>query len=250
MARDVVAGNGELRGSPRDRALAGFAHILTEAPWAVDADDIQHLQHLQKDGLSEAEIEQAILVVAFFNYFPRVADATGIEFDYESPLPRLVADSNRDALPRIPVADWNLAVDGSTLPLFAHAPQITELLTPWRVLHMEREAPMKPSTRRLLVRIVTQELCDAAAVRHWPDGRPTNDNEVLLVAFARKLTRTPWAMNEGDVFALRSAGLSDEAILGAITLIAHQNAISRMHHGLAAMRSERGRQLDKPEVLE
>jgi len=42
---------------------------------------------------------------------------------------------------------------------------------------------------------------------------------------------TPGASD--DLLAL---GLSDEATWGAITLIAHQNAISRMHHGLAAMR--------------
>jgi len=44
-------------------------------------------------------------------------------------------------------------------------------------------------------------------------------------------------VDAGDVDRLRAQGLSDEAILGAVTLVAYQNAISRMHHGLAAMRT-------------
>ena len=206
--------------------------MLTEAPWTVDADDIQRLH---AEGLTGAEIEQAILVAAFFNYFPRVADGTGIDFDYESPLPRIVVDSSREALPRIPREDWNQSVDGSSLPMFTCAPQITAMLEPWRALHMERTTPLESATRRQLARIVMEELCDGAALRPEADPCAPNDTENLLVAFARKLTRTPWAMNADDVNALRSAGLSDEAILGAITLVAYQNALSRMHHGRAAI---------------
>ncbi len=79
---DVVVGQNELRGTSRERALAGFAHVLTEVPWAVNASDIGRLR---QENISDAAIEQAILVTAFFNYFPRVADGTGVEFDYESP---------------------------------------------------------------------------------------------------------------------------------------------------------------------
>ena len=63
------------------------------------------MTRLRDAGISEAAIEQAILVTAFFNYFPRVADGTGIEFDYESPLPRISIDTTREALPRIPRND-------------------------------------------------------------------------------------------------------------------------------------------------
>ena len=223
-----------MRGSPRERALAGFAHVLTEIPWAVNADDITRLRDV---GISEEAIEQAILVTAFFNYFPRVADGTGIEFDYESPLPRISVDTTRDALPRFPKNDWNLAVNGSTLPSFPHAPHIASILAPWRLLHQERTAPLELNTRRLLLCIVAEELCDAAALGSWKDAQPTNEIEKLLASFARKLTRTPWAMNAGDIETLRAAGLSDEAILAAITLVAHQNAISRMHHALVAARA-------------
>lgn len=194
------------------------------------------MTRLREAGISEAAIEQAILVTAFFNYFPRVADGTGIEFDYESPLPRISVDTTREALPRIPPNDWNLTVDGSTLPSFPHAPQIAAILAPWRLLHLERTAPLTLNTRRLLVCIVAEELCDAAALGPWKNAQPTNDIEKHVGSFARKLTRTPWAMNAGDIETLRAASLSDETILAAITLTAHQNAISRMHHALAALR--------------
>lgn len=234
MARDIVTGNEQLRGSSRERALAGFAGVLTDVPWAVNAEDIDRLR---KEGISEEAIEQAVLVTAFFNYFPRVADATGIEFDYESPLPRFTADSTREALPRIPSVDWNPAVDGSTSPPFARGPGIASILEPWRVLHLERTTPLGQTTRRMLLRIVAEELCDSAALGPWQDAEPASEAEKLLASFGQKLTKTPWAMNQGDVDALRAVGLSDEGILGAITLIAHQNAISRMHHALAAVRS-------------
>lgn len=230
---DVVEGKRDLRGSARDRALAGFAHILTDVPWAVNSDDIARLRAV---GISEAGIEQAIVVTAFFNYFPRVADGTGIEFDYESPLPRISVDTTREALPRFPRADWNPAVDGSVLPSFPHAPQIAAMLAPWRVLHQERTAPLAPDTRRFLTFVVADQLCDSAALGSWKDARPTNDIEKHLGSFAQKLTRTPWAMNASDIEKLRAASLSDEAILAAITLVAHQNAISRMQHALSAVR--------------
>ena len=233
MARDVVAGGKDLRGSPRERALAGFARVLTDMPWALNGEDVALLR---KEGISDDAIEHAILVTAFFNYFPRVADGVGIEFDYESPLPRIDVDTTREAWPRIPKADWNPAVDGSALPSFPQTPQVTAILTPWRILHFERTAPLTRETRKLVAHVVTEELCDSAALGVWQDVQPANDTDEQLVSFARKLTRTPWAMNAGDAEALRAVGLSDEAILGAITLIAHQNAISRMHHGLAAMR--------------
>jgi alkylhydroperoxidase family enzyme len=232
LATDIVAGKKDLRASPRERALAGFAHVLTEVPWALTADDITHLR---KVDISEEGIEQAILVTAFFNYYPRVADATGIEFDYESPLPRITVDTTREALPRFPEADWNPAVDGSTVPSFPREPRVATILAPWHAFHFERTAPLSSHARKVLARTVTENLCDSAALAQWKDVRPSNEKEERLASFAEKLTKTPWAMNAQDIDALRAVGFSDEEALAAITLIAHQNAISRMHHALAAV---------------
>jgi len=230
----VVVGKNELRGSNRERALAGFARLLTEVPWAVDAEDVARLR---KENISDAAIEHSILVTAFFNYFPRVADGTGVEFDYDSPLPRIDVDKTREALPRIAVEDWNSSVNGATLPKFVHVPFVEAKLAPWRALHLERDAPLGTATRAVIARAAAAELCDHAAVDHWKDVKPRHDLDEHLADFARKLTKTPWAMDAGDVDRLRAQGLSDEAILGAVTLVAYQNAISRMHHGLAAMRT-------------
>lgn len=228
----MVSGVGELRASPRERALAGFANLLTEVPWAVGADDIMKLR---QSGISNLAIEQAICVTAFFNYFPRVADATGIDFDYESPLPRIAVDPSRQPLPRIAQSDWNQAVDGSMLPSFLGEPRATALLEPWHAYHFHRDAPLAKYVRRLIARTVAEHLCDFGAFSRWKDIAPTNELESLLVDFAAKLTRSPWAMSAADIDSLRAAGLSDHAILDAITLIAHQNAISRIHHALFAL---------------
>lgn len=232
MARDIIAGKGELRGSSREKALAGFAQVLTDIPWGVTKDDIDRLR---KEGLSNEAIVQAIFVAAFFNYYPRVADGVGIEFDYDSPLPRIEVDKTREPLPRLSVDEWNLAVDGSTLPSIAEAPRAVNMLEPWRKMHFERTEHLSPATRRLLGKTVAEELCDAGAIGAWKEARAENETDAQLEAFARKLTRTPWAMNANDVQSLREVGLSEIAILGAITLVAHQNAISRLHHGLVAM---------------
>jgi alkylhydroperoxidase family enzyme len=233
---DVVEGKRDLRGSARERALAGFAHVLTEVPWAVNAADITRLRGA---GISEEAIEQAILVTAFFNYFPRVADGAGIDFDYESPLPRISVDTTRDALPRFPKADWNLAVDGSTLTFeFPLAPHIAAILAPWRRFASGTKWAAGAEYAPIFSRYASWPK-NCATLRHWgpwKDAQPANDIETHLGSFARKLTRTPWAMNASDVETLRAVSLSDETILATITLVAHQNAISRMHHALAAVR--------------
>jgi len=49
---------------------------LTRAPAGFTASDIEELRN---QGLSDAEIHDAIQVVAYFNYINRVADAVGVE---------------------------------------------------------------------------------------------------------------------------------------------------------------------------
>ena len=49
-----------------------------------------------------------------------------------------------------------------------------------------------------------------------------------LCVYAEKLTRTPWAMTEADVEALRGAGFGDVAIHDAIQVISYFNYINRV----------------------
>ncbi len=62
------------------RALCDFAARLTRAPATVSAADIQALR---AHGLDDADIHDAIQVVAYFNYVNRVADAVGVEDEPE-----------------------------------------------------------------------------------------------------------------------------------------------------------------------
>lgn len=229
----MVAGQAALRGSPRERELAGFATLLTEAPWALEPGD---LDRLRAAGVSEDGIEQAISVAACFNYFPRVADGTGIDFDYESALPRLAIDAGREPLPRPPREAWNAAVDGSRLPVFPRRAHAQRPLEQWRAYVLERDAPLSRRERQVVARATVEELCDGGALAHWGDALPANAREEALAAYAKTLTLRPWAAGAAALAPLRAEGLTDAAILDLITLVAHQNTISRMHHGLAAMR--------------
>jgi uncharacterized peroxidase-related enzyme len=53
-----------------------------------------------------------------------------------------------------------------------------------------------------------------------------------LLAYAMKLTRTPAAMKEADVDALREHGLDDRAIVDANQVVAYFNYVNRVADGL------------------
>lgn len=52
--------------------------------------------------------------------------------------------------------------------------------------------------------------------------------DAALCAYADKLTRTPSAMTESDVDALRAVGLDDVAVHDAIQVVAYFNYINRV----------------------
>jgi len=193
------------------------------------------MARLRAVGLSEAGLEQAITVAAFFNYFPRMADGVGIDFDYESPLPRISIDHEREAIPRPPESAWNPRVDGSTLPVFPTRAHASAPIEAWRAYLFNRDAPLTRHERLLIARTVAEELCDPGAVAAWREVSATNPREQAIRVYAAKLTRAPWAISAPDLTPLRASDLDDPAILDVIAITAHQNAISRMHHGLAAM---------------
>ena len=53
-----------------------------------------------------------------------------------------------------------------------------------------------------------------------------------MLEFAVKLTRTPWAMTESDVRALRAQGLDDPAIHDTVQITALFNYYNRLADGL------------------
>lgn len=216
---------------PRYAALAGFAVKLTARPWAVTRDD---LAPLVGQGLDEVSIEAAIGVVAMFNYLSRVADASGIEFDYHSPLPRFEPDHDRPALPRpADRATWPvLPAELRTLPSLGLMSQA------WRRWHdyvFESDEPLAHRDRQLLARAAAEESCDAWRAGALADYEPKNDAEAALVAFGRKLARAPWQMRPEDLDGLRALGHPEPALLHAIAVVALQNAESRVAVGRAAL---------------
>ena len=68
--------------SPVDRALCDYAIKLTKSPQATGQADIDALR---RTGLSDRAINDAVQVIAFFNYINRVADGLGVDLEPEMP---------------------------------------------------------------------------------------------------------------------------------------------------------------------
>ena len=71
-----------------------------------------------------------------------------------------------------------------------------------------------------------------AALKADAPERAFEGAELALMRYARKLTREPGAMVEGDVAALRAAGLDDGEILEANQIIGYFNYVNRLLNGL------------------
>jgi hypothetical protein len=164
-----------------------------------------------------------------FNYFTRVADATGIEFDYETPLPAFRPDTRQVTAPR-PVSPHR-SVGSRRRPRHR---QLREAWESWRAYVMGSDKPLSRRERRLLASVAAEEAGDRAGAEALGGLRSVEDGEDQLVEFARKLSRQPWRMGPGDLDQLRVSGYPDEALLHVISVVAHQNADSRLAIGLAA----------------
>ena len=53
-----------------------------------------------------------------------------------------------------------------------------------------------------------------------------------MLAYARKLTREPSSVTQGDIEALRNAGFSDQAILEINLTVSYMNFVNRVAEGL------------------
>jgi alkylhydroperoxidase family enzyme len=224
--------------APRERALARLAVTLTSEPWAVTPDVVAEVT---RQGFDQAQAEAAVAVIAVFNYLTRVADATGIEFDYHSPLPAFEPDLNqktaaRPGRPASAAPAAGAAGDAGNRPRPAHPPLLGAWES-WRAYELEADQPLSPRERRLLASVAAEESTDWAVAEALGGVKPAQAGDDELIAFARKLSREPWCMQPDDLDKLRAAGHSEVAVLHVISVVAHQNADSRLAFGLGAIRA-------------
>jgi hypothetical protein len=196
------------------------------------------VQDAVRQGLDEEQIEAAVGVISMFNYFTRVADATGIEFDYLTPLPAFEPDLRQTTAPRPSrSASSGLGAGGGAgrdRPRPRHR-QLQSAWESWRGYVLEAEEPISRRARRLLASVAAEETTDWEGAEALNGLERPEDGDDLLIGFARKLSRQPWRMEAGDLAELRTAGYSEEALLHVISVVAHQNADSRLAIGLGAV---------------
>jgi alkylhydroperoxidase family enzyme len=202
---------------------------LTAQPWALTWEDVQDAG---RQGLDEEQIEAAVGVISMFNYFTRVADATGIDFDYVTPLPAFEPDLGQVTTPR-PDRPGSPGQHAGRRRRPRHR-QLQAAWESWRAYVLEAEEPISRRERRLLASVAAEEAADWEGAEALNGLHSLADGDDQLVGFARKLSRQPWRMEEGDLEGLRASGYSEEAVLHVISVVAHQNADSRLTAGLAA----------------
>jgi hypothetical protein len=166
-----------------------------------------------------------------FNYLTRVADASGIEFDYETPLPVFQPQHDQEPVPRPDRASWPvIGAEFRTLPAF---PGLSQAWQRWHEYVFESDQPLTHRERGLLARAAAQECCDRWRADELAEHSPKDDRESTMDDFARRLSRQPWRMRPANLQALRDAGWPEPALLHAISVVALQNAESRLAMGRA-----------------
>ena len=146
---------------------------LTAQPWALTRETVGDAR---RQGLDEDQIEAAIGVISMFNYFTRVADATGIEFDYPTELPAFEPDVCQVTAPRPdrPVS-FSRPAGGRRRP---RPGSLQAAWGSWRAYVLEADEPISPRERRLLAAVAAEEAADWEGVdalngfSRWfrPDG--------------------------------------------------------------------------------
>ena len=202
---------------------------LTARPWALTAEAVGDAR---RQGLDEDQIEAAIGVISLFNYFTRVADATGIEFDYPTALPAFEPDLGQVTAPR---PDRPVSLGGPAAS--RRRPEgegLRAAWESWRAYVLEADQPISQRERRLLAAVAAEEAADWEGAEALNGDRSGPDGDDQLIGFARKLSRQPWRMGKEDLERLRSLGYSEQAVLHVISVVAHQNADSRLALGLRA----------------
>jgi alkylhydroperoxidase family enzyme len=217
---------------PRARALVRLAATLTAEPWALTGEAVEEAL---RQGLGEEQVEAAVGVVSMFNYFTRVADATGIEFDYQTPLPAFEPDLRQVTAPRPDRSSVSSSRPDAGRRRRPRHRQLRAAWESWRAYVLESGEPLSRRERQLLACVAAAESADWGGAEALGGLESLPDGDEPLVEFAGKLSRQPWRMEAGDLGKLRAAGYSEQAVLHVISVVAHQNADSRLAAGLGAV---------------
>jgi len=70
------------------------------------------------------------------------------------------------------------------------------------------------------------------ALARDPDAASISSADRAMLDYALKLTRTPSAVGEADVYALRAAGFDDTAVLDVCQVTSYYNYVNRLADGL------------------
>ena len=218
---------------PRGRAIAGLARLVTEAPWSLRRED---LVRLRAAGIDDAEVLHVVALSSFFGYLNRVADAVGIELDYEVALAPPPPDASVAPLPR-PERHECPDPDRARPLQLGQRPTTAALVDAWHVQVMERVAPLGRAHRRLVAAVVADATGDIAGLRATGEPAPSGELEHALAAYADLVARAPWRLGAAALAPLRAAGLDDAALFDVIATASYQSFASRLEVALAALAS-------------
>jgi alkylhydroperoxidase family enzyme len=193
---------------PRMRALAELAVTVTEAPWTLERARFARV-------LSEDDIVHAVALAAYFGHLNRIADAVGVDLDYQ------VARRPTPIEPHVPpYAPAPTTIERA--PVLARTTTATALAA-WTSYVMERDATITREQRAMIARRVGQLMGLAVA---GTSPRSALDHDLL--ALADQITLAPWRLGPDSFTALRAAGFDDATLFDACVVASTAGVTARI----------------------
>lgn len=207
------------------RMLGELTILIAEAPWTLSRD---HMTRAMAAGLSEEDILHVVLIDALFGHLNRIADATGVELDYEVKLKPPAIDHSAPPWPTAPKE-----ITARTAIDLARRPTTAAALTEWRNYVFNRDAPISRRQRTLIARWVATWLGDGTISP--PTDLTINPLDDALRVVAEVVTLAPWRLSDATYAPLRAAGFDDAAIFDVCVTASTAGVFSRIEVALAAL---------------
>jgi len=223
----------DVRAAPRDprsRTISGLVQLVTQAPWTLSGED---RSRAHAAGLDDATILHVIMLSSFFGYLNRIADAVGIELDYEVAVRPPAADPSTPPWPRADIVIDTLAPRALRLE---QRPGAMEAMEPWFARVLDRDEPLTRAQRRRVLDVAIATVGDGRAHRVEVASTAL---EHELDELTETIALAPWRLGADALRGVREAGLTgDEAVFDAIQVAAFCNFEARMTVALAAISRE------------